>query len=75
MRLIDMPEIHDHFVYDFYVCPIVRQAITLQQSVKMGQYLHLSDDDDDDDRSRPVDEDYNYLHMAQSTLDIINTSG
>jgi hypothetical protein len=72
MRVIDMPQIYDHFLYDFYVCPTVRQAMTLQHLVKIGQYLHLSDDDD---RSRPGDEDYNYLHKAQSTLHIINISG
>lgn len=67
-----MPEIHYYFLYDFYVCPIVRQAMTLQQFIKTGQYLHLNDGDD---RSRPGNEDYNHLYKAQFTLDVINTSG
>jgi hypothetical protein len=30
MGLADLPEIDDYFHGDFYVCPIVRQAMTLK---------------------------------------------
>ena len=29
MGLVDLPEIEDYFQGDFYICPIVRQAMTL----------------------------------------------
>ena len=31
MGLVDLPEIEDYFPGDFYICPIVRQAMTLKR--------------------------------------------
>jgi hypothetical protein len=36
--------IDDYFQGDFYVCPIVRQAMALKRLKKLQQYLHLNDE-------------------------------
>ena len=44
MGLVDLPETDDYFQCHFYVCPIVRQAMTLKRFKKLQQYLHLNDE-------------------------------
>ena len=41
MGLVDLPEIEDYFQGDFYICPIVRQAMALKRFKKLQQYLQI----------------------------------
>jgi hypothetical protein len=65
MGLVDLSEIDDYFLGYFYVCPIVRQAMTLKRFRKRGQYLHLNSQEN---RLGLQDENSDILYKAKPVL-------